>query len=88
MRGSISEVRSGNSEQGSDLCSCADTCSWQMPAMVPCNSTRKTPAATAASHSALSSPLAAKCAATNDDEHAVCVLMQGPYKVPSPRLAT
>ena len=56
----------------------AGTCNWQMPAMVPCSSIRKTPAATAASHSARSSPLAARCAATSDDEHAVCVLMHGP----------
>ena len=40
--------------------SCASTCSWQIPAMVPCSSIRKTPAATAASHSARSRPLAAR----------------------------
>ena len=54
------------------------TCSWQMPAMVPPSRIRKTPAVTADAASPADRPFAARCAATSDDEHAVCVARQGP----------
>jgi len=56
------------------------TCSWQMPAMVPASRMRNTPAAAAAGASRRSSAPAARCAATSEDEHAVCVARQGPAR--------
>lgn len=46
--------------------------------MVPARMMRKTPEAAAAGASLRCSALAARCAATSDDEHAVCVARHGP----------
>jgi hypothetical protein len=57
------------------------TCSWHIATEVTGSNKAFAPPARAPEASRASIPLCARCTATNEDEHAVSVLMQGPAAV-------